>query len=98
MVGVLLSAAPVLGFRVTFGDAYRDPRAFGKVGEDGPYGHPSSNHKKRLAVDLNVFNEEGRYLQGTEAEQAHSVLHDLWDVLGGARRLPEDLNHYEIYE
>ena len=38
----------------TFGDAYRDERLHGKYGEKRGYGHAESDHKRRLAVDLNL--------------------------------------------
>ena len=53
------------GYEATLGDAYRDPRAFGKKGVEGPYGHPKSAHKMRLAIDLNLFRD-GIYLTSTE--------------------------------
>lgn len=53
------------GYECTIGDAYRDPRVFGEIGEGLGYGHPRSGHKRRLAVDINLY-KGGRYLQATE--------------------------------
>lgn len=53
------------GFELTFGDAYRDPRSHGQYGEKVGYSHRKSNHKRRLAVDFNLFTEEGDYLTQT---------------------------------
>ena len=82
MVALLILHAEQLGYHVTFGDAYRDPRA--------NYGHPKSLHRQRLAVDLNLF-KDGVYLINGEG---HDKLHDYWDVIGGADRIADDLNHY----
>lgn len=38
------------GYSTTFGDCYRDPRC--------PYGADNSFHRKRLAVDLNLFKDD----------------------------------------
>lgn len=53
------------GLELTFGDAYRDPRVHGEVGRKIGYGHKSSAHKQRLAVDFNLFSSEGDYLTST---------------------------------
>lgn len=93
---LLLAYAHFKGYRVRMGDVFRDPRAFGHVGEDtGPYGHKNSCHKLKLAADLNL-TASGHYLAGAAAEGAHNELHDFWDMLGGAKRIPHDLNHYSF--
>lgn len=43
------------GYEVTLGDAYRDPRLHGAIGEKKGYGHSKSCHKLRLAQDLNLL-------------------------------------------
>lgn len=68
-VARLILKADELGYAVTFGDCYRDPRC--------PYGHPNSNHRKRLAVDLNLFRG-GRYLTRTED---YAELGEYWKTL-----------------
>ena len=83
-LALLIIEAFGLGYEVTFGDFYRDQRC--------PYGHEKSLHKKRLAADLNLF-KDGRYLTG---EAGHTELHDIWDSMGGAKRIPHDLNHYSL--
>jgi hypothetical protein len=85
---------------LTFGDAYRDPRA------TFPYGHPESLHKKKLAIDLNLFRD-GQYLTSTDD---HLLLARFWKLLhpdctwggdfldpatGGPR---PDGNHYSFGE
>lgn len=83
------------GYELTIGDAFRDQRAFGPVGEPGPYGNPYSLHKSRLAVDLNLFRN-GRFLTRTED---HRPLGEFWESLHplcswGGRF--SDGNHYSI--
>ena len=92
MVADLISWAYANGYELTFGDAYRDPRVFGIAGETRGYGHPYSNHKIRLAIDLNLFRD-GRFLSQGEA---HAPLHDFWESIGGAPRIPGDMNHYSL--
>lgn len=43
------------GYELTDGDAYRDPRVHGDIGEKKGYGHRNSGHKLRLAKDYNLF-------------------------------------------
>lgn len=84
MVPRLVDKAHELGFEVTLGDAYRDPRC--------PYGSKSSRHKSRLAIDLNLFLH-GKYLTKTED---HTPLGLWWEEQGGiwGGRF-DDGNHYE---
>ena len=94
-VARLLDKAHELGFEVTFGDAYRDPRAFGKMGEVGVYGNRFSCHKVRLAIDLNLFRN-GVFLTSTED---HRPLGEWWEAqqpfaCWGGRF--EDGNHYSF--
>ena len=84
LVPRLIDKARDLGFEVTLGDAYRDPRC--------PYGSKSSRHKSRLAIDLNLFRD-GEYLTDTED---HRNLGEWWESQGGiwGGRV-NDGNHYE---
>lgn len=93
MFARLLDQAHAMGYEVTFGDAYRDPRVFGPIGQRMGYGHPKSAHKQRLAVDLNLFRG-GKFLQSTED---HRPLGEWWESQGGAwgGRF-EDGNHYSL--
>lgn len=85
MVAHLIIYAQYLGYQVTFGDAYRDPRV--------SYGHPKSTHRSRLAVDLNLF-KDGKYLTTTED---HATLGAYWERNGGTwgGRF-DDANHYSL--
>jgi hypothetical protein len=86
MIAKLIIYAYEIGYKVTLGEGY----------DDDNDGHmKGSLHYVRLAQDLNLFKGE-TYLQGKEAQQAHALLHDYWDTLGGAERISGDLNHYSI--
>lgn len=93
MIGLLIDWAYQNGYELTFGDAYRDPRLHGSVGEKKGYGASSSNHKVRLAVDFNLFLD-GRFLAATED---HKPLGEYWESLGGSwgGRF-NDGNHYSL--
>jgi len=67
------------GYELTYGDAYRDRRAFGSFGVRKTYGHKNSNHKRRLAVDLNLFIEN-EYMTQTED---YAPLGEKWESMGG---------------
>ena len=97
MVALLILHAEQLGYAVTLGDAYRDPRLHGKMGVKKAYGHRASFHKRRLAIDLNLFRD-GRYLRTTKA---HQPLGDYWKSIGGSwgGDFPRpDSNHYSYGE
>lgn len=86
MVALLIQKAALLGYDVTLGDAYRDPRC--------PYGSEKSLHRKRLAIDLNLFNDAGQYLTSTDD---HKPLGEWWQKMGGewgGKDNRNDGNHY----
>lgn len=93
MIADLIIWAYDNGYELTFGDAYRDPRLFGVIGVRLGYGHPKSNHKQRLAVDLNLF-KDGVFLASTEE---HTPLGEKWESMGGTwgGRF-NDGNHYSL--
>ena len=87
MVADLIHEADRLGYQVTLGDCYRDGRC--------DYGHTTSLHRKRLAVDLNLFRD-GRFLKHTED---HKPLGVFWESIGGSwggRFSSPDGNHYSL--
>ena len=95
MVPRLLDKAHELGFEVSLGDAYRDPRVHGSFGRKKGYSAPRSVHKLRLAIDLNLFRD-GRYLTRSED---HRPLGEWWerqypDARWGGRW--HDGNHYSF--
>lgn len=89
MISLLVQFAELKGYQLTYGDAYRDPRC--------KYGHPKSYHRKRLAVDFNLF-KDGVWLEDTEN---HTFLGEFWESLdprnrwGGNFTSFKDGNHYE---
>lgn len=93
----LIDHAYSTGHELTIGDGYRDPRVHGALGVKMGYGHASSNHKNRLAIDLNLF-KDGVFLQSSDD---HKFLGEFWESLhplckwGGKFSSP-DGNHYSI--
>lgn len=95
LVPDLIREAHRLGFQVTLGDAYRDPRLHGTIGERKGYGAANSCHKLRLAIDLNLFRE-GRFLQHTDD---HRKLGEWWEAQHPLARWGgrfNDGNHYSF--
>ena len=85
-IGFLIKFAFENGYFLTFGDAFRDSRC--------KYGHKDSLHRKRLAVDFNLFIG-GEYIRdGTN--DAWIVLHKEWTRLGGAPMIKKDANHFSF--
>lgn len=98
MVGKLIAYAYSKGYFLSLGDGYRDPRLHGAFGKRGGYGAVRSYHKLRLAVDFNLFNADGEFLQSTED---HRPLGEYWESLGGTwggRFKRPDGNHYSLGE
>jgi hypothetical protein len=93
MIAELILWAYEQGYEITVGDAYRDPRVFGDTSERRGYGRQRSNHKVRLAIDLNLF-KDGKFLTQTED---HLPLGEQWESMGGAwgGRF-NDGNHYSL--
>ena len=85
------------GYACTMGDGYRDPRVFGMMGDKKGYGRGYSNHKIRLAIDLNLFKKvSGRWEYCTDTED-HRPFGEFWESLGGSwgGRF-NDGNHYSL--
>lgn len=95
MVSRLIAHAFDMGYEVTLGDAYRDPRLHGAPGVKKGYGAANSFHKQRLAIDLNLF-KNGRFLGDSDA---HKPLGEWWESIGGTwgGRF-KDGNHYSLGE
>ena len=93
MIGLLIEYAYQQGYELTVGDAYRDPRVHGAVGEKKSYSSANSLHKERLAVDFNLF-KNGVWLQKTED---FTQLGQYWESLGGTwgGRF-QDGNHFSL--
>lgn len=96
-VGKLIAYADSKGLGLTFGDAYRDPRVHGNVGERKSYSASSSNHKVRLAVDFNLFIN-GQYIQDGD-HPAYIDLGKYWESLHELARWGgrfKDANHFSF--
>ena len=92
-VPLLINKALELGYEVTLGDAYRDPRVHGNFGERKAYGESKSFHKLRLAIDINLF-KSGKYIT---SDLGHKDIGEYWESLGGSwggRFSSADYNHY----
>ena len=87
MIADLISFAHHHGYELTFGDAYRDPRA------KFPYSSDRSLHNHRLAVDFNLF-KNGKWLRTTEDFEPLGIY---WESIGGSwgGRF-SDGNHFSI--
>lgn len=95
LIPKLLDKAFELGYEISLGDAYRDPRAFGMLGVTKAYGHPKSAHKRRLAIDLNLF-KDGTFMDESEA---HRQLGEWWEAQDSMCRWGGrwgDGNHYSM--
>jgi len=102
LIAQLVTFAESRGYRLTYGDAYRDPRVFGKPGQRKGYGAKNSNHKYRCAVDFNLFKPlaDGNWRYCTDTED-HKELGEYWESLSvhtrwGGHFSNPDGNHYEL--
>ena len=97
LIAKLIEFIYLHGYEATLGDAYRDPRLHGKIGEKQGYGHYKSCHKARLALDINLFLD-GVYLPETIY---HLPIGEVWESMhplcrwGGRFKRP-DGNHYSL--
>jgi hypothetical protein len=95
----LIDQAILMGFEVTMGETWR-PDEQAKLYADRGVGIANSLHKKRLAVDLNLF-QNGSYLTMSEL---YKPLGEWWESQSGAdfkccwggRFSKPDGNHYSI--
>ena len=87
MLAQLICYAYSLGYELSFGRG-----SVSKAANEADGGHKRSLHLLRLAQDLNLFKDASFLTDGAE----HSVLHDYWDMLGGAKRIAKDMNHYSL--
>jgi len=95
LVPRLIDKAHELGYELTGGDLFRDPRVHGELGVKMGYGHPRSAHKNKLAIDLNLF-KSGIFLGSTED---HKTLGEWWEQQHELARWGgrfQDGNHYSL--
>ncbi len=71
---------------------------FVKRCHDCKVGRSNSCHKIGLAADLNIYDEQGKYLDDEHPDTfiIHSLAHLWWDDNGGSERIENDLNHYSF--
>ena len=85
------------GYEYTLGDAYRDPRVFGKFGERKGYGQAGSLHKMRLAQDINLFINDQYIYDGDHPD--YQKIGEKWESMNelcawGGRF--SDSNHFSF--
>ncbi len=86
-VALLILYIEQRGFHATFGDAYATSGH-----KDGSF------HYKRMALDLNLFDKDYKYLSSTKD---HEPFGEFWELLGGTwggRFRKKDGNHYSYLE
>ncbi len=87
-------------YSVTFGETYRTPEQAEFYAKSGK-GIKDSLHCKRLAMDLNLFDENGKYL---EAKKDYEPFGVYWKSLNPANRWGGDFKtlvdcvHFEMQD
>lgn len=95
LVVQLMLKAFELGFEIRGGDWFRDPRVHGHHGVKRGYGRDKSNHKLKLAFDLNL-SKDGRMITSTKG---HQELGEWWEKQHELCRWGgrfKDGNHYSL--
>jgi len=101
LISKLITFAYEQGYALTVGDAYRDPRSHGPWGteKEGTYGRRNSNHKRRLAMDFNLFkyiNGEMVYQRTSESyEELGKYWESLHELCSWGGRF-QDGNHFSL--
>lgn len=88
-----------LGVQLTIGDAFRDPRMYGEFGQEKGYSSKYSCHKLKLAMDLNLFTNNGRTWTYRIGTKAHQKIGEKWESMGEDHRWGgrfDDGNHYSF--
>ena len=101
-VSRLISYINSKGYSVTFGEAWR-PQEMAEIYAKEGKGIIHSQHTKRLAVDLNIFDDKGNFLK-SDADQR--PFGEYWESLCNANRWGgnftkhgghiDDPDHYEM--
>lgn len=99
-VAQLLIHAQNLGYRVTLGEAYRTPQQ-AELDEQSGSGIADSLHCERLAIDLNLFQQDANGWQYIMDGTGHEQLAAWWKSLSPSHRWggdfpKKDYNHYSI--
>ena len=94
MLADLIIFAYEQGYELTVGDAARSSSLHGEFGVKKGYSAAYSVHKLRLAQDYNLYiNRE--WIE-TSDHPAWDELHNYWESIGGAKRVPNDANHFSV--
>lgn len=94
----LIDKAHELGYQIRGGDLFRDPRTNGAYDVKLGYSSAKSNHKLKLAIDLNLF-KDGKFMTETSD---HQQLGEWWETQHelcrwGGRFTNPDGNHYSLF-
>lgn len=84
-------------YMCTYGDAYRSPEQAALNASKG-IGIKNSLHCERLALDINLFDKNGKYISGDHP--FYNQLGSYWksldaDNVWGGEWKKKDLNHFE---
>lgn len=88
------------GYKCSIGEVYRTEEQ-AKLNAKSGKGIENSLHCKRLAVDINLFSPEGKYLSDS---REHERFGTYWEMLhpdnrwGGRFHTRPDGNHYEMQD
>jgi hypothetical protein len=88
-VSYLLQFIHDKGYMCTFGDAFRSPEQ-AKLNAAAGKGIANSLHCERLAIDLNLFDKDGKYLTSKEDFQK---IGEYWKDLNPKNRWGGDFQH-----
>lgn len=91
----LIDKAHELGFEIRGGDLFRDPRTNGVHGVKKGYGRDKSNHKLKLAIDLNLF-KDGVFVRSTRGHEALGLWWESQNELCRWGGRFNDGNHYSL--
>lgn len=99
LISIFIGKAQNLGYKLTFGEAWRPPEMAEIYAKEGK-GISKSLHTERLAVDFNAF-VDNEYLDGGKPEHIPHLLKlgETWESLGGSwggRFEMKDYNHYSL--
>lgn len=81
-VAKLLQYISAKGYKVTLGEAYRTPEQAALYAKEGK-GIEKSLHIERLAIDLNLYSPDGKYLTLSENYEPFGIF---WESLNKLNR------------
>lgn len=88
------------GWAITYGDAFRAPKVFGRMGVEKGYGRKNSCHKLKLANDLNLFKpDKNGIMRYCKSTKDHAEIGKRWESMGKDHRWGghyNDGNHYSF--